>query len=130
MQDKEALFEKVSDEPQQCITEHHKKLQLVTEQTAKKALGCTDEGSFGIVQKNILKNKSQEKRNQQEVGISNSVICQTNRNSTQQDTFKKAESEVTRIIEDAKPSDGIRVVALWDYQAGMLAFYFRFFGKY
>uniref|UniRef100_A0A8R1Y365 SH3 domain-containing protein n=1 Tax=Onchocerca volvulus TaxID=6282 RepID=A0A8R1Y365_ONCVO len=120
IQSRKGLFEK---ESQQCITEHHKILQVSTEQKRKQqASECisTNKSDVNVIRENAVENKSdrtfhvaseitpQQKKSQQEVGISN---------FPQEDTLKKAESEVTHIMEDPKPSYGLRVIALWDYQA-------------
>ncbi|EFO21755.2 variant SH3 domain-containing protein [Loa loa] len=121
MRVEEGLFKKVSNEPQQCIAEAYKLQKVTEEQTAiKQASGYipTDEGNANVIQENGLENRSQQKRSQQEVGISSSVIYQADRNCTQEDTLKAYyESEVTRIMGDAKSAHGLRVIALWDYQA-------------
>ncbi|EJW79397.1 SH3 domain-containing protein [Wuchereria bancrofti] len=112
--------EKVSNEPQLCITESPKTLQMIGEQTEKKASGCisTNEGNADIIEENdAVENKSQQRRSEQEVGLRSSVIYQTDRNFTREDTLQKTESEVIRVMEDTKSSHGIRVIALWDYQA-------------
>ncbi|VBB29373.1 unnamed protein product, partial [Acanthocheilonema viteae] len=111
---KELLFEKASDKPQQCITEHCKILPVATERTIKQTSGCisANEGNIDITEEVTLTNRSQKKRTQQEGGVNGSVIYETSRIFTQKDTLKKAESE-----EDEKSLHGVRVIALWDYQA-------------
>ncbi|CAG9532708.1 unnamed protein product [Cercopithifilaria johnstoni] len=102
---KKALFEE-SDKPQQCITEYHKMQPMTIERTTKKqSSGC------------ISTNEDNADIRQQEIEVNGSITYQTNRIFTQEDTLKKAESEVTPAMKDAKPSHGVRVIALWDYQA-------------
>uniref|UniRef100_A0A158Q7I7 SH3 domain-containing protein n=1 Tax=Elaeophora elaphi TaxID=1147741 RepID=A0A158Q7I7_9BILA len=116
VQVKEAVFEKVSSNR----SIQHEILPVATERTTKKQVsGCisTSEGSIDVIQKTTVASRSQDKRNQQEARLNSTVIHQTNRIFTEEDTLKKAESEVTPIIDNAKPSHGLRVIALWDYQA-------------
>ncbi|KAM3724361.1 Drebrin-like protein [Dirofilaria immitis] len=120
VQSRKDLFEK---ESQKCITEHRKILQQAIEQKGKKqSLECTsiNEGNVDVIRENAVENKSdrtfhvtsdispQQRRSQQEVGVSNFI---------QEDSLKEVENKVSQIIGDAKSSHGLRVIALWDYQA-------------
>lgn len=98
VQVKGTLCEKVSNESQLFIVESPKTLQVIREQTAEKASGCTstNEGNADIIEENdVLENKSQQRRSEQE----------------------KTESEVIGVMEDTKSSHGRSAIALWDYQA-------------
>ncbi|VIO90252.1 Variant SH3 domain containing protein [Brugia malayi] len=120
VQVKGTLCEKVSNESQLFIVESPKTLQVIREQTAEKASGCTstNEGNADIIEENdVLENKSQQRRSEQEVGLKSSVIYQTDENFIREDTLQKTESEVIGVMEDTKSSHGRSAIALWDYQA-------------
>lgn len=71
-----------------------------------------------------MTDRLREKKNQQEKEVNSSVFYQINRTVTKNDTTMKDGSEMTPKVEDAKLSSyGVRVIALWDYQAGKLALF-------
>uniref|UniRef100_A0A915Q400 SH3 domain-containing protein n=1 Tax=Setaria digitata TaxID=48799 RepID=A0A915Q400_9BILA len=131
VQERKIMFEKVSSDSQQSIAKHHKVLQAAKDQGGRKQASTCFSGDVNIIPVNRLEKRSDETfhavpeiTSQQtqngrntEAALSNSVINKGNNTFTQQDVFVEVENGATQIMGDANPSLGLRVIALWDYQA-------------